>query len=394
MGLDLLGIEEARRFSRADQLSGWEYRTINDDFENVTDGLPPCSAPYGYVLTPSGTGAPRIASGRLGNSVHGSNGYTMANLYSDPVEIGAEISFVAGGGGGNSSCVLILSKEDQTITNAIHVIFGQTGITFQKRVASVATTIATQAYTVAFDGTKYSVALRKTGANTVRCFLPDGTTFDVTDASIGAYWGRFVQWETAETASDRYPRFDSVYVTETRNPLARKANDVWTPNGAFDETFPRLNLTGVTIATGVLYLMGGKTIPAGKPVRALGFESGATAGSGLTHQWACLIDQSLRVVAKSADYTTDAWAASTHKKFPFTSAWTPDRDTPVYAGLMVTASTTMPNICGYSAGAIGAQSKLPMISGHGGTGYTDPASLGATISSVSTTLPQLYAEFF
>src|SRR5690348_3483059 len=77
----------------------------------------------------------------------------------------------------------------------------------------------------------------------------------------------------------------------------------WRPTGAIAETMRRGDSKmgdSISQTSGTLYLYGGIVIPGGVTVSSITFCS-ANAASGPTHQWFCLVDQSLNVLAKTAD---------------------------------------------------------------------------------------------
>jgi hypothetical protein len=142
------------------------------------------------------------------------------------------------------------------------------------------------------------------------------------------------------------------------------------------------------LTSGTLQLVGGFVIPANQPINTVTFFSGSTAAGTPTNQWACLVDLALNVLVKSADQTTGAWTALTYKTFTLASAYTPTVNTPVYAGIVVTA-TTPPDLRGASSsGGIGAA--LPRLNGNSTSGLTNPASLGSTAAAPSALGPIPY----
>lgn len=171
-------------------------------------------------------------------------------------------------------------------------------------------------------------------------------------------------------------------------------NQSWMPTGAFSETFPRDNrgdACGLT-STGLLYLAGGLLIPANQTVTSVTFVSSSTAAGTPTNWWFCIVDQSLNVLRKTADQTTTAWAANTAKTLALATTYTPTVDTPVYAGVLVVA-TTVPTFVGsvVTAGGSGHTALAPKMAGQSTGSLTTPASLGATAAALSTASDLAYA---
>lgn len=166
----------------------------------------------------------------------------------------------------------------------------------------------------------------------------------------------------------------------------RARNQLWMPTGAISETYPRDNrgdACAVT-STGVLYLAGGLLVPANQTVTNVTFVSSTTPAGTPTNWWFCIVDQALNVLRKTADQTTTAWAASTAKTLALATTYTPTSDTPLYAGVMVKA-TTVPTFVGsvMSAGGTGHTALTPKFAGQSTGSLTTPASLGATAAALT-----------
>lgn len=169
--------------------------------------------------------------------------------------------------------------------------------------------------------------------------------------------------------------------------LAALRTSLWGPTGAITETFSRVGRDGAKalLQTGRLHLSGGCIIPAYQAITNVSFMSGGTGAGTPTNWWFCLVDQALNVLATTADQTSTAWATETLKTVALTSPYTPTVVKPVYAGIMVKA-TTVPTLYGSDTGASGsgAANLSPPISGLSTSSLTTPASLGATAGALST----------
>ncbi|MFJ5059015.1 right-handed parallel beta-helix repeat-containing protein [Streptomyces nigra] len=121
------------------------------------------------------------------------------------------------------------------------------------------------------------------------------------------------------------------------------------PSGRY-ETCSRLRVgTESTPSSGWLYLVP-IWLPKGKVVSNIGFISGNTGASGLTNHWFTLHDLNRVALARTADATTAAWAASTAKELAIaqTTAGAASSYTTLYAGYfylgVMIAGTTPPSL--------------------------------------------------
>ncbi|MFJ2514705.1 right-handed parallel beta-helix repeat-containing protein [Streptomyces griseoviridis] len=121
------------------------------------------------------------------------------------------------------------------------------------------------------------------------------------------------------------------------------------PAGRY-ETCSRLRVgTESQPTSGYLYLVP-IWLPKGKTVTGLGFVSGNTAGAALTNQWFTLHNDARVALARTADATSAAWAATTAKELPLaqTTAGSASSYTTTYTGLhylgVMVAGTTMPSL--------------------------------------------------
>lgn len=143
-----------------------------------------------------------------------------------------------------------------------------------------------------------------------------------------------------------------------------------------DENFSRSDFIGTASAitsTGVLRLFGGSVIPAGKTcAKAIVFLVGA--GSGLTHNWAVLTDQSGAILAITADDTSATTSATAFKTYTWTTPYVASADIAVYVGICFVGSggPTAPVKTAQNVGG-----EVPKFAMNSNSGLTDPASLGA-----------------
>jgi hypothetical protein len=224
-----------------------------------------------------------------------------------------------------------------------------------------------------------------TGADTVtrRAVGANGTALVADSAEVDG-----VKWATVGVSDA------SVGIREQKL-IARTGG--WAPTGAIAENAPRILAdTTISLTSGTLRLAGGLVLPGGTQISNISFHSGATAGATLTNQWFCLVDQSLNVLAKTADDTSTAWGARAVKTLALSSPYTPANDIAVYVGILVAATTT-PNIQGVTNGQGNSgdvQFKTPSWGGTSTTGLTNPASLGATAAAITaaTSLPYAYVS--
>jgi hypothetical protein len=166
----------------------------------------------------------------------------------------------------------------------------------------------------------------------------------------------------------------------------RSSRAAWDPTGILENLSRFRALANIAVlSTGRLSLVAGLVIPAGKAINTLTAFSGTTAPVLPTNQWFCLTDMARNVLVKTVDDGTTAWAANSEKGLATATTWTPTVDTPVYFGIMVAATTTVPSLSGLASAAasIAVNGKVPIISGLSSTGLTNPASLGATAAALT-----------
>lgn len=119
----------------------------------------------------------------------------------------------------------------------------------------------------------------------------------------------------------------------------------------------------------------------GRAISSITFVSAGQAAVTPTNQWFCLVDQSLNVLAKTADDTSTAWSTNAPKTLAISGGYTPTTDLAVYLGIVVAAGTVPTLIAVGVSTTVGGLT--PMISATSTTGLTNPASLGATAGALT-----------
>lgn len=154
------------------------------------------------------------------------------------------------------------------------------------------------------------------------------------------------------------------------------------PAGRF-ETTSRLRCgTSSTPTSGTLYLVP-IWLPKGAVVSNLTFVSGGTAAVTPTNWWFSLHDSSRKMLARTADQTTAAWAASTvmTKAIAQTTAGSASSYTTTYAGLhylgVMIKATTQPSLIGEGSVADVVASVAPGFGGTDTALSTPPTVSGA-----------------
>lgn len=159
---------------------------------------------------------------------------------------------------------------------------------------------------------------------------------------------------------------------------------LWTPtaisgtaqSAIIDENFSRSDFLATAAAqtSAQLKIYGGCVIPAGVTCsKTIVWLVGA--GSGLTHNWAVLTDQSGNILAITADDTSATSSAASFKTFTWTTPYPAVADIPVYVGLSWTGSG-VPTLS-QKAVVSGVSGATPPMAAISNSGVSDPASLGA-----------------
>lgn len=157
--------------------------------------------------------------------------------------------------------------------------------------------------------------------------------------------------------------------------LARRAT-------ALTETYSRLGAplqNQAILASGTLQLVA-LPVTAGMVISAITFVSATTALAGGSNQWFALYDNSLNLLATTADDTSTAWAANAEKTLTLTAPFTVPSDALYYLGIVVVA-TTPPSLIGVGSSSV-PLGMGPALAGRDNThtGLTNPASAPAVAS--------------
>lgn len=167
--------------------------------------------------------------------------------------------------------------------------------------------------------------------------------------------------------------------------VTRKA---WRPTVVIAETWSvrggsTLANTGA-LTSGQPTLVGGCILPAGVPVNNITFLCASTAVGAPTNQWFFLADVSRTVLAVTADDLTAAWAISATKTLALAATYIPSVDTPVYAGVVV-AATTVPTLGGMGSplNVANTLGLAPIFAGKSTTtGLTTPVAIGTVLGAI------------
>jgi hypothetical protein len=138
-------------------------------------------------------------------------------------------------------------------------------------------------------------------------------------------------------------------------------------------------LTSGTLHLAAVYLTRGQV------VSNLSFFSATTAAGTPTNGIFGLFDASRNLLAQTANFTTEAWAANTIKTKALTAAYTVPTSGLYYVGIMITA-TTVPTLKGATARTGGQLAgTAPILHGNSTTGLTTTLPNPAAAITVGTT---------
>lgn len=150
-------------------------------------------------------------------------------------------------------------------------------------------------------------------------------------------------------------------------------------------TVPEVNTAA--LSTGRLHLQA-IWLPAGVELTEIAFWSATTAAATPTNQIFGLYDIDRNLLRETSNDTTTAWAATTRKSLPFTSAYTTTYSGIYYGAIMVTAAT-VPTLKGITSRVNGAlAAATPTMGGGSNTGLT--TSLPATADAPGTVTTAVY----
>lgn len=143
-------------------------------------------------------------------------------------------------------------------------------------------------------------------------------------------------------------------------------------------------------ASGTLTLCGGLVLPARRTISNIMFVSGTQGASAAVNQWFCLVTLDLKIVAVTVDDGSTAWAASTKKMLALSSSYTPDIDTPVWAGICVVATTRPTLTCANLANTPAVLlNDAPVWAGTSTAGLSNPLTVGTSVTLPSSGLTSI-----
>ncbi|NUS25935.1 MAG: right-handed parallel beta-helix repeat-containing protein [Streptomyces sp.] len=342
-------------------------------------------------------------------------------------------------------CLRLVDVEDYTVDNVIAYGCGATAIsqlgTRRGRLKSVHINGATGAgitvdsrSTPAASATDVAIqGCSVTGATANGFHIWDGTDVIVDDCDAYALTGFGVQVSTStvrpiiRNVRTRDTTSAGINITNTVTQVRRHGNtpgsvtdastmpntsvfetgfgaleDYFRPPGRY-ETMSRLRAgTSSTPTSGILYLVP-IWLPKGAVISNLGFVSGGTAAATPTNWWFALCDNTRKMLARTADQLTAAWAANTAQSLPIaqTTAGAGTSYTTTYTGVhfigIMVKATTVPSIvgeglvagvlAGVSPGFGGADSGMstpPTVSGAGFTAAAFGVASGQLLYGYAT----------
>jgi len=181
-------------------------------------------------------------------------------------------------------------------------------------------------------------------------------------------------------------------------PAGSRPSQYLGPTGCIAESMDRASTTFayVAVSSGTLYLSA-LYLPANTVVSNLNTVTGSTASSGVTHNWMCLADNALSLLAVSADNTTNDLSASTLQTYAIATvaagaatSFTTTYSGLYYVGFMIATGTTQPTIQGQTDLASTMMGLAPKLCGSSNTGATTPPAFPATLTSITSSASQIY----
>lgn len=164
---------------------------------------------------------------------------------------------------------------------------------------------------------------------------------------------------------------------------------VYGQSGTIAESIPRM-LCGeanlAAIASGTLFLQA-IYLRAGQKINNISFFSATTAAGTPTQGFFALYDDSRNLLAQSANFTTEAWAANSIKTKALTAQYTVPTSGIYYIGIVIVA-TTVPTLKGLTAKTASQLAGVaPILHGSSSTGLTTTlpnpaAAITATVNAV------------
>lgn len=207
-----------------------------------------------------------------------------------------------------------------------------------------------------------------------RTFKPFNSNTQKNTMYVSSVSNRLKWKDNSETISYVLPTF-----------RAMRNFDPWRPEGTKAENIARTQLefkNASVLTSGTLYVVGGLVLPADEAITEIHFYSATTPATEPTHQWACLLDTSRKILAVSTDKTTTAWGANSKQSFTGLSYTAENNDKAVYVGLLVTA-TAVPTLQAKESVNTFPGSNAPILGGNSNTGLTTPLSVNETVNALA-----------
>lgn len=177
--------------------------------------------------------------------------------------------------------------------------------------------------------------------------------------------------------------------------LGAPGANLFLPTGALAANMPRL--TGInsavqsTLSSGTL-LMTAISLPLNITLNSITYVSGTTSASGPTNQIFGLYDGSRNLLRATANDGATAWNASTAKTLTLTSPYTTLYDGLYYTAILVTVSTTIPTLIGFTHSASTIVAIPPIVNGTSNTGLTTSLPNPANAITGTGAIPWAYVS--
>lgn len=200
--------------------------TVYDDFSNRSGALGTAQSGQTWELVPA-SGSVVSATISDGAVIAADSGNATTAAYAG-IDLGAGNTpkmmyskfHYRNTGTANSGSVGLISNpngldEVSDITNdSVHIVFTESIVGVSYYDGGAATLLAEYGYTTLVEDTEYTVGWSVSG-NTFTIMLPDGTTRNITNATLAAQLGRYLTWEVFwdEGASSSFTAFDQIGAT-------------------------------------------------------------------------------------------------------------------------------------------------------------------------------------
>jgi hypothetical protein len=167
---------------------------------------------------------------------------------------------------------------------------------------------------------------------------------------------------------------------------------LWRPTGTKAENVARAQgefKNSAILTSGTMLLVGGMELITGEKIKSIEFYSATTGAGTPTNQWVVLCDSARKVLARSANKTTEAWNANSTKSFALESEFTVPSTGAYYMGLLVTA-TTVPTLHAKESISSFPLNLAPILGGNSTTGLTTPVAINTELAAITGTTRVAY----